>query len=123
MTSTTQNAPATIESTVENALVSAGFSTYLRQAQPVVQALVEREQAIAEKLLDYAGDAGASTDEVTELLTSLGVSLKPEEPEVAETAIDDPGTGDNARIASALERIEQRLDSLTAFARNNGYRG
>lgn len=114
---TTQNAPATIESTIEATLRTAGLSTYQRQAQPVVDALVAREQAICESLLDFAGEQGASTDEVTELLTSLGLSLKPEEPEnVAAPAADTD-------IAAALAGIQRTLDSLTTFARRNGYTG
>jgi len=116
---TATNTTATIEATIEGALRTAGLSTYQRQAQPVIQALVEREQAIAERLLDYAGDNGASTDEVAAMLTDLGMSLKPEEPEVEETT-EPAGQGD---VATALANIQRTLDSLTQFARSNGYRG
>lgn len=119
MTSTTQNTPATIESTVETSLRTAGYSTYLRQAQPVVDALVAREQAICEKLLDFASENGAETDEVTELLTSLGLSLKPEEPETVPAGF----AGEQTDVATALASIQRSLEGLTAFARQNGYRG
>lgn len=115
---TATNTTATIEATIEGALRTAGLSTYQRQAQPVIQALVEREQAIAERLLDYAGDNGASTDEVAAMLEDLGMSLKPEEPEAV--AAEPAGQGD---VATALANIQRTLDSLTQFARSNGYRG
>jgi hypothetical protein len=119
MSTTTNTAAATIETTIEGALRTAGLSAYQRQAQPVITALVEREQAIAEKILDYAEDQGANTDEVTSLLTSLGVALKPEEPET-EAVAEPAGQGD---VATALANIQRTLDSLTQFARSNGYRG
>lgn len=119
MSTTTQNTGTTIEATIEGALRTAGLSTYQRQAQPVIQALVEREQAIAERLLDYAQDNGASTDEVTAMLTDLGMSLKPEEPETVEAPASN-GQGD---VAAALANIQRTLEGLTQFARANGYRG
>jgi hypothetical protein len=119
MSTTTQNNTATIEATIEGALRTAGLSTYQRQAQPVIQALVEREQAIAERLLDYATDNGASTDEVAAMLADLGMSLKPEEPETEEVA-EPAEQGD---VATALANIQRTLEGLTQFARANGYRG
>lgn len=118
---TTQNAPATVQSTVEEGLRTAGYSTYLRQAQPVVDALVAREQAICESLLDFAETNGASTDEVTEFLTGLGLSLKPEEPETAAEAPAQEGDA-LARIEASLSTLTATVTSLTDFARRNGYR-
>jgi hypothetical protein len=124
MSTTTNTTAATIESTIEGALRTAGLSTYQRQAKPVIDALVAREQDLAEKILDYAEEQGANTDEVTSLLTSLGVALKPEEPEtVAAEANGQGDTGALARIEASLSSLTATVSSLSDFARRNGYRG
>jgi len=124
MSTTTNNNTATIEATIEGALRTAGLSTYQRQAQPVIDALVAREQAIAEKLLDYAEDNGANTDEVTAMLTDLGMALKPEEPETVNAEANGQGdTGALARIEASLSSLTATVASLSDFARRNGYRG
>ena len=120
--STTQNETTqTIEATIEGALRTAGLSSYQRQAQPVITALVEREQGMAEKLVTYAIDNGASEEEVTQMLKDLGMSVKDPEPETVEApAAEANGQTD---VAAALANIQQTLEGLTSFARANGYRG
>ena len=50
------------------------------------------------------------------------MSLKAPEPEVAETSEDGSDTGAMGRIEQMLTSLTGRIDSLTEFARRNGYR-
>lgn len=118
--STTENeTTASIQTVIEETLRNNGYSTYITYARPVVTALTEREYAISEKLLAIAESMEADEDEIREALKGVGLAVKDPEPE----PVEDEETDDTSRIASALERIESRLDSLTQFARSNGYRG
>jgi len=111
---------STISNTVTTVLTARGQGSYVTFAQPVVEALINRELAISEELLHYAGDAGADVHSVRDMLLELGMAVPSES--VPEDEIDEDDPGIQAQMRS-LHEITQRLDSLTAFARANGYRG
>jgi hypothetical protein len=114
-----------IEETVRTALNERGYSSYMNVAQPVIEKLAERERGITEQLLSLAGDLGADTDDVRGRLAELGLTL----PAVSVLDDDDDDEEDDAPepdgsdTSSKLDAIMARLDSLTAFARRNGYSG
>jgi hypothetical protein len=122
--STTQNETSGISATVQAALRNSGYGSYFTYATPVVEALTARETDIASSLIDYAVDAGADAEEVKAYMRQVGmvVATEPEEePEVDDD--DDSDTGAMGRIEQAITALTGRIDSLTQFARNNGYRG
>lgn len=113
----------TIQQTVQTALSQQGLNGYARQAEPVIALLVNRERDISERLIDYAGDLGADTREVRQQLSGLGMAVPEPEPEDDD---DEDTTADSAaigRIEQMLTAMGRQIDSLTDFARRNGYRG
>lgn len=111
----------TIQQTVQTALSQQGLNGYARQAEPVIALLVDREREISERLIDYAGDLGADTREVRQQLSGLGMAVPEPEPEDDEdTTADSAAIG---RIEQMLTAMGRQIESLTDFARRNGYRG
>jgi len=116
MSITTQNS-STIEATVEGALRTAGLASYLAQARPVIEALVAREQALSERLVEVGVDTlDQDEDEVRGLLAETGMHVA--HPEVEEES-DESST---ARILDAISTLGSRLDSLERIARSHGLR-
>lgn len=123
--STTQNETHidSISATVQAALQNAGYGSYMTYARPVVEALDTREREIASLLIDYAVDAGADADEVKAYLREIGMAVTPDpEPEVEDDESDDEDSV-LARIDERLATLAATVESLSQFARNNGYRG
>lgn len=116
----TTTAVPTIEDTVRQVLQRSGNGAYTAYAQPVVTALVERELTISERLVSLATEQTYLAEEdARRVIAQTGIAMSGPEPEVDDEPEDDD---DEAGIAAALDRIERRLDSLTDFARRNGYR-
>lgn len=122
--STTQNETVrSINDTIQRALQEAGYGSYFSYARPVVEALTRRETDLSEKLIDYAVDAGADADEVKAYLREIGMAVTPDptpEPEVDESDDEDSVL---ARIDERLATLAATVESLSRFARDNGYRG
>lgn len=111
----------TIQQTVQTALSQQGLNGYARQAEPVIALLVDREREISGRLIDYAGDLGADTEAVRRQLSELGMAVPEPEPEDDEdTTADSAAIG---RIEQMLTAMGRQIESLTDFARRNGYRG
>ena len=123
MTSTTQNETTSIEQTIREALNNAGYGSYISYARPVVEALVAREKRIASSLIDYAIDNDASEEEVRTYISETGMAVPDLVADQDENTEDDSDTGALGRIEQALTNLTGRIDSLTQFARSNGYRG
>ena len=117
--STIENETAGISQTVQRALQDAGYGSYIAYAGPVIEALTARETAMADKLVDYAVDAGADLDEVQRYLREIGMIV----PHVEEDIEDEVETTTLSRIENSLGAIARQIESLTQFARSNGYRG
>lgn len=111
-----------IATTVQESLNNAGLSQYQNHAAPVVEALVTREREISEGIISAGVSAGLSADTVKSALADLGVEVTPA-PEVAQANGATIGQTVDAGVASALAQIQRTLDSLSQFARSNGYRG
>ena len=121
--STTQNETQGITQTVRSALNNAGYGSYISYAGPVIEALTARETDLSEKLIDYAVDAGGSADEVRHYLREIGMAvtvIEEDEPEV-EPEVTSKKKGKQSK-RELLERLSAQVDSLTDFARRNGYR-
>lgn len=130
--STTTTSNATIAGTVEQALTARGYGSYMAQAQPVIEALTAREQAISKHLLEVATESmDLDGGNVRQVLIEAGLSVKEPEPELIEEDDEEDGEewtdGRLDRLASkfetALDEITRAVGSLTEFARRNGYRG
>jgi len=123
--STTQNEVLGISQTVQRALQDSGYGSYMSYAGPVIEALTARETDMADKLCDYAVDAGADLDEVQAYLREIGmiVPRRENEPESEDEDDDEVDIPALSRIENSLGAIARQLESLTQFARNNGYRG
>lgn len=109
----------TINETVQTSLTAAGRGEYLGYAEPVITALVNREQEIVGNLLTFAQNSDLDPEAVRATLAEAGLHMPPA-PQVAENTQAPTAEGD---VASALGRIEQALTGLTEFARRNGYNG
>jgi hypothetical protein len=110
---------STIEETVRRALAERGLSSYVQSAGPAIDALVQRERGIAAKLIDYARtETDIDDDEVREFLESTGMAVPEPEPEL-EPRVD----GELGQVLEALQAIATKVDSLTRYARANGYEG
>lgn len=98
-----------ITDTINQSMQQAGLTRYTRQAQPVINALVQREQEIAGRLLDEAQNMGANRADVVRLFEGVGMSLP--------VGQDAQGTG------TEVADLRRQVDALTTFARRNGYTG
>lgn len=108
----------TIQETVDQSLSAAGYGSYGQYARPVVTALVDREQQIVGRLIEFAQSTDLDVEQVRGALQECGMHMPPAP--VAETTQAPAAEGD---LAATLGRIEQALTGLTAFARQNGYNG
>lgn len=120
--STTQNDIVGISQTISRSLQDAGYGSYAAYARPVIEALTARENELAEKLVDYAVDAGADAGEIRAYLREIGMAVATEPEEDLESA-DDEDEDDIERIEKSLADIARQIGALTAFARDNGFRG
>lgn len=123
----------TINDTVNSALRERGYGSYVSAAQPIIDVLTDRERQISDQLLSYAQDMGADPSDVREKLAELGMVVSPNAI-VEDDDDDDDMSAEPSHLdetePTAIERIElllngmaERLNGLTAFARQNGYRG
>lgn len=108
---------STIQETIQQSLQDAGYGGYRQYAQPVVTALVDREQRIAGRLIEFAQNSDLDVDAVKSALQECGMTMPVETQQDTATATSDDS------LAQTLGRIEQALTGLTAFARQNGYTG
>ena len=99
--STTQNETVGITQTVRTALNSAGYGSYISYAGPVIEALTARENDLAEKLIDYAVDAGADADEVKQYMRQIGLIVPATEEDPDPMFMDADGIDDRTRTATA----------------------
>lgn len=120
MSTMNENQTASIQQTVEQLLRANGQGFYLSYAGPVIAALDERERILTGKLVDYAIDAGADESEVKAYLREMGMAVDADEDEELES--DDTDTDALGRIEQMLTGLGRQVDSLTEFARRNGYR-
>jgi uncharacterized protein YhaN len=109
----------TIEETVRTSLRESGREGYFTYAEPVVRALVDRERAISERLMAQGEEQlELDREEIADLLSEAGLSVPVQAPiEQVE------GEGQLGRIEQMLTSLTERIESLTTFARRNGYSG
>lgn len=118
MSTTTEQSNVTIEGTVEQVLTARSLGSYRSQAQPVIDALVTREQALSKALIDQASEVDLSENEVRSILAGIGMHVA--EPEAEEADDDDEWTDE--KITAAHKAITDRLDNLERIARSHGLR-
>lgn len=116
-----------INETVQQSLASAGYGAYGQYAQPVVTALVDREQRLVGQIVEYATQQGLSRGDAEGILRGIGMEVPAPQPVQAppfeQGGGDQPTAEGDGELAAVLGRIEEALSGLTAFARENGYRG
>lgn len=123
MSTMNENQTASIQQTVEQLLRANGQGFYLSYAGPVIAALDERERILTGKLVDYAIDQGADASEIRTYLGEMGMAVDAEpDAEDEELESDDTDTDALGRIEQMLTGLGRQVDSLTEFARRNGYR-
>lgn len=110
----------TIQETVQQSLSNAGYGGYMQYAQPVITDLVNREQQICGRLIQFAHDGDLDVDAVRNALVECGLTMPVETVQATEN-VQAPASDD--ALAATLGRIEQALSGLTEFARRNGYNG
>ena len=115
---------SSIAETVNGALAQAGLSQYQSHARPVVDALNEREQNMAEQLIGYATQQGLSEEDAATALRQVGMSMPtPPAPAATGTVASADEANQGGDLADVLNRINETLTSLAQFARSNGWRG
>jgi len=122
------NRVTTINETVQQSLSQAGYGQYQRYATPVVTALVNREQEIAGRLLQFAEGSDLDVNAVRSALTDCGMHMPQPQVQAMTTAQSedtdaDPLTATLGRIEQALTAQNTAISNLTEFARRNGYSG
>jgi hypothetical protein len=115
-----------IEETIRASLTQHGYDSpaVLEYAVPVITALENRERRITTTLLAYATAEGFNVEAVRQALDNAGLvvprtGVTPGMPD--DPFVDQPLTGQH--LAETLERLSRQIDSLTTFARANGFRG
>lgn len=124
----------TINDTVDQALTTAGYGQYRSYAQPVVTALVNREEQIVGRLIEFATQNGMAEGDVRDALRGLDMQV-PTPPTAAAATVTassgattapasagTPGSDDDP-VLRMLSDIQQQIAGLTEFARRNGYSG
>lgn len=101
-----------IHDTVNTELRQRGLTAYADQARPVVTALVERENGIADQIINAAREQGIDEGQVRQVLEGAGMHV-----EAAQAAGGDTGLAD--RVAD----LERQVRDALAFARRQGYTG
>lgn len=100
---------------------------YEQYIQPVVAALVEREQGITDAIVSAAVQHRviSSKEQGEDLARNFGLSVRPApepEPEVrAEAQAED--TTSLSLVAAVQQAVDNAVAPLVAFARQHGYRG
>ena len=110
---------STIRETATTLLQQRGMGSYVNQAEPVIEALEARDAVIAERLTDYAVEAGVDEDEVQRLLTEVGLMA----PRPIRAVANGVGSSADEQAPAWAQGLIDRIDSLTSFARRNGYSG
>jgi hypothetical protein len=119
---------STINDTVQGALSQAGLGSYGSQARPVVDALVAREQEMADALIGYATQQGMREEDAAAACRQVGMHLPTPAPvaTIASAAQQnqqaEAPTGEAPDLATTLARINDTLEDLAGFARQNGWR-
>lgn len=85
------------------------------KAQVAVDALVAREQAMFEDIVEAGVGLGASRDQVHGILTEAGMHA-PEQVSLSET-------DDLRLIGRAIDELRTTVSRLVGFARGHGYTG
>jgi hypothetical protein len=109
---------STIQETVDQSLAAAGYGSYGQYARPVVTALVDREQNIVGRLIEFANNSDLDTDAVRTALAEAGLHMPP-----APQATMQATGGNDGDLAQVLAQINQTLQGLSSFARQHGYNG
>lgn len=108
----------TINETVEQTMRNRGYGSYMSYAEPVITALVNREQEICGHLIRFGTEQGLAEDQTRDLLRNVGMAVPEPEPETTQAP-----QAEGNDLAAVLSRIENTLSGLTQFARDNGYNG
>lgn len=95
-----------INETVDQELSRAGLGGYSRQARPVVDALVAREQRIFTGIVDAGAALGGDRDQIAQALRDLGVEAPP-------VAAVPAGADDD--LAARVARLEQFASERAGF--------
>lgn len=95
-----------INDTVTAELRNRGLNAYATQAEPVVTALVQREEGIADEIIEAARSEGINPDQVRTVLTNAGMHVATPTTAAAGTADDD------------LERRVAQLEQELSAAKN-----
>lgn len=116
---------STISETVNTALSANGLGSYMSHARPVVESLQNREAEIAESLIGFATSAGMPETEAVAAIREAGLYMPP--PPVATLRSADAqnqaaNATDDGDLAAVLSRINNTLEDLAGFARQNGWR-
>lgn len=107
----------TIQDTVQQSLNSAGYGSYQQYAAPVVTALVNREQEIVGRLIQFAEGSDLDVNAVRQALDECGMHMPAQQQNQQATS------GETPDLAQTLVNINNTLAGLAQFARQHGYQG
>jgi hypothetical protein len=104
---------STIENIVTTELRNAGLGNYTRQAAPVINALKAHEELVISRAREKMGELGLDEARQQDVLTYIGLvpAVDPAQAQ-AQAGSNDP----------RLDRLIEQVETLTQFARENGFR-
>lgn len=111
-----------IPGTVERVLNQAGLRQYTGQAQPVVQALIQREQNLMQAIVEKCVQAGMSQQQAQDICQTVGAHLAQQGGAYSQQGQSWSGqtTGQFSQqpqsVEQTLEDIQRRLGELEAVA-------
>lgn len=127
---------STINTVVHDTLVNRGYGQYMSYADPVIEALVQREQQIAEHLINASRALDLDPSVVHGALADAGMHVpngaEPAEPVIGSLAsmraaredddAPEPQQEQQDPVLRMLADIQEQIANLTGFARQHGYR-
>jgi hypothetical protein len=111
---------STIRETVETVMHERGLGHYLSHAEPVIEALTEREYGITDSLRESAAAIGIDAAEVEDAIADSGLAVRP----VAQPEAIEGGDVQQqiASLAEDLRTLASTVNQALEAARRQGVR-
>jgi hypothetical protein len=107
---------------ITEAMRNNGLGNNVRDAEPVIAEVERAEQQAVQTLIQFATGRGLSRADAERALTQAGLTVAaPQQAARPAQAAQGGDLGENSH--AILVRLAGQVDALTAFARENGYRG
>lgn len=99
---------------VTRQLRDGGMGSYVRDAEPVIAALEQREREQVDTLSEFAVNKGLTREAVTDLLIEVGMYDRPRS---VPSGMDED---QQAALISSIEEVGRQLQAIREAAERNG---